>query len=181
MAAQRFVTRKLTGGTMRSGLTLAVAFHVEYPPMSNPLVTVIIPVWNSAAFIEETVKSVLGQTFRDYELIIVNDGSPDTVELEAVLLPYRSSLKYLRERHKGAAAARNAALRVARGTYIAFLDADDSWLATYLDQQIAFLKAHPDVDLVYADARLTGDSPLAGRTFMETAPSRGPVTLKSLL
>jgi len=149
--------------------------------MPDPLVSVIIPVWNAAGFIEETVRSVLRQTFTDYELIIVNDGSPDTVELEAVLLPYRGSLKYLRERHKGAAAARNAALRVARGSYIAFLDADDSWLATYLDQQIAFLKAHPDVDLVYADARLTGDSPLAGRTFMETAPSRGPVTLKSLL
>ena len=149
--------------------------------MSNPLVTVIIPVWNSAAFIEETVKSVLGQTFRAYELIIVNDGSPDTVELEAALLPYRHSLKYLRERHKGAAAARNVALHVATGTYVAFLDADDSWLPTYLDLQIAFLTAHPDVDLVYADAAITGNSPLAGRTFMETAPSRGPVTLKSLL
>ena len=149
--------------------------------MSNPLVTVIIPVWNSAAFIEETVKSVLGQTFRAYELIIVNDGSPDTVELEAALLPYRHSLKYLRERHKGAAAARNAALHVATGTYVAFLDADDSWLPTYLDHQIAFLTAHPDVDLVYADGAITGNLPLAGRSFMETAPSRGPVTLKSLL
>jgi glycosyltransferase involved in cell wall biosynthesis len=149
--------------------------------MSDPLVSIIIPVWNAAGFIEETLRSVLRQTFNDYELIIVNDGSPDTVELEAALLPYRSSIKYLRERHKGAAAARNAALRVARGTYIAFLDADDSWFATYLDRQIAFLKAHQEIDLVYADARLTGDSPLAGRTFMETAPSRGPVTLKSLL
>jgi GT2 family glycosyltransferase len=149
--------------------------------MSNPLVSVIIPVWNSAEFIGETVKSVLGQTFKDYELIIVNDGSPDTDELEAALIPYRSSLKYLSERHKGAAAARNAALRVASGTYVAFLDADDSWLPTYLDHQVAFLAAHPDIDLVYADAAITGDSPLAGRTFMETAPSRGPVTLKSLL
>jgi glycosyltransferase involved in cell wall biosynthesis len=149
--------------------------------MSKPLVSVIVPVWNSAEFIEETVKSVLGQTFKNYELIVVNDGSPDTVELEAALIPYRSSLKYLRECHKGAAAARNAALRVASGMYVAFLDADDSWLPTYLDHQIAFLTAHPDIDLVYADAAITGDSPLAGRTFMETAPSRGPVTLKSLL
>jgi glycosyltransferase involved in cell wall biosynthesis len=149
--------------------------------MSDPLVSVVIPVWNAAAFIGETVKSVLQQTFTDYELIVVNDGSPDTPELEAVLCPYRDSLKYLREGHKGAAAARNAGLRVARGTFAAFLDADDSWLPTYLDRQVAFLKAHPDVDLVYANARITGDSPLAGRTYMQTAPSRGPVTLKNLL
>jgi glycosyltransferase involved in cell wall biosynthesis len=149
--------------------------------MTHPLVSVIVPVWNAAAFIAETVQSVLAQTFTDYELMVVNDGSPDTVELETALLPYHGSLKYLRERHKGAAAARNAALRVAGGTYVAFLDADDSWLPHYLDRQIAFLRAHPDVDLVYADAKLTGNSPLAGRTFMETAPSRGPVTLKSLL
>jgi glycosyltransferase involved in cell wall biosynthesis len=149
--------------------------------MTQPLVSVIVPVWNAAGFIEQTVKSVLSQTFTDYELIIVNDGSPDTVELETALLPYQSSLKYLSERHRGAAAARNTALRVARGTYVAFLDADDSWLPHYLDRQIAFLRAHPDVDLVYADAKLMGNSPLAGRTFMQTAPSRGAVTLKSLL
>jgi glycosyltransferase involved in cell wall biosynthesis len=149
--------------------------------MSQPLVSVIVPVWNAAGFIVETVQSVFAQTFTNYELIVVNDGSADTAELEEALLPYQSSLKYFSERHRGAAAARNTALRVARGTYVAFLDADDSWLPHYLDRQIAFLKAHPDVDLVYADAKLMGDSPLAGRTFMQTAPSRGAVTLKSLL
>jgi glycosyltransferase involved in cell wall biosynthesis len=149
--------------------------------MSHPLISVVVPVWNAASFIEQTVKSVLQQTFTDFELIVVNDGSSDTEELEAALLPYRPSLTYLSEPHRGAAAARNAALRIARGRYVAFLDADDSWLPNYLDRQMAFLREHPDVDLVYADARLTGDSPLAGRTFMQTAPSRGPVTLKSLL
>jgi glycosyltransferase involved in cell wall biosynthesis len=149
--------------------------------MSHPLVSIIVPVWNASAFIEQTVKSVLAQTFTDYELIVVNDGSADTVELERTLLPYRDSLKYLSERHKGAAAARNSALRIALGTYVAFLDADDTWLPNYLDRQMAFLRAHPETDLVYADAKLTGNSPLAGRTFMQTAPSRGDVTLKSLL
>jgi glycosyltransferase involved in cell wall biosynthesis len=149
--------------------------------MEQPLVSVIVPAYNAAPFIATTIETVRSQTLSDYELIVVNDGSPDTAELEAAIFPYRDYLKYLPEEHKGAAAARNAALRVARGTWIAFLDADDSWLPTYLDEQIRFLGSHPGVDLVYADARLTGNSPLAGRTFMETAPSRGEVTVQSLL
>jgi glycosyltransferase involved in cell wall biosynthesis len=148
---------------------------------SRPHVSVILPAYNAAAYIAETVSSVLTQSFVNFELIVVNDGSPDTAELEAALEPFRSSIVYRREPHKGAAAARNAGLRIARGTYVAFLDADDTWLPNYLEHQVAFLAEHPAVDLVYCDAHLTGDSPLAGRTFMETAPSRGPVTVESLL
>lgn len=148
---------------------------------STPHVSVIVPAYKASGYIAETVRTVLAQSFTDFELIIVNDGSPDTAELEAVLKPFRHSIVYRREPHKGAAAARNAALRIARGEYVAFLDADDKWLPNYLKHQVAFLKAHPSVDLVYCDARLTGNSPLAGRTFMETAPSRGAVTVESLL
>jgi len=148
---------------------------------SAPLVSVIVPAFKAASYIAETVLAVLAQTFKDFELIVVNDGSPDTAELEAALKPFSGSVVYRHEPHRGAAAARNAALRMARGTYVAFLDADDKWLPTYLEHQIAFLNAHRGVDLVYCDARLIGNSPLAGRTFMETAPSRGPVTVESLL
>jgi glycosyltransferase involved in cell wall biosynthesis len=148
---------------------------------STPLVSVIVPAYNAAPFIAETVRTVFAQSFTDYELIVVNDGSPDTAELETALAPHQHRVVYLREPHRGAAAARNAALRVSRGRWIAFLDADDKWLPNYLENQIAFLRAHPAIDLVYCDARLTGRSPLAGRTFMETAPSRGPVTVESLL
>ena len=148
---------------------------------SIPLVSVIVPAYKAAPFIAETVRTVLAQTFTDFELIVVNDGSPDTAELEAALAPYLQQIIYRREPHAGAAAARNAGLRIARGRYVAFLDADDTWLPRYLERQMAFLDAHPAVDLVYCDARLTGISPLAGRTFMATAPSRGPVTVESLL
>jgi glycosyltransferase involved in cell wall biosynthesis len=149
--------------------------------MVQPLVSVIIPAFNAATYIRQTVKAVQAQTFKDSELIIVNDGSPDTAELESELSDYRNVLKYFHQPNRGAAAARNLGLRIAAGRYAAFLDADDAWFPSYLEEQLTFLGAHPDVDLVYADARLAGDSPLAGRTFMQTAPSRGSVTVESLL
>ena len=149
--------------------------------MSEPLISVIIPAYKAARYIQKTLEAVRGQTFSDYELILVNDGSPDTAEFERAILPYRQFLKYVVQPNRGAAAARNTALRMARGRYVAFLDADDIWLPAYLEHQYAFLTAHPEADLVYADARLVGDSPLAGRTFMQTAPSRGRVTVKNLL
>jgi glycosyltransferase involved in cell wall biosynthesis len=149
--------------------------------MAAPLVSVVIPAYNAAPYIQRTIDSVRAQTWRDYEVIVVNDGSPDTAELENSLFAYRAFINYIFQANRGAAAARNTALRIARGRYVAFLDADDSWLPTYLQRQLAFLAAHPSSDLVYADAHLVGDSPLAGRTFMQTAPSRGAVTVKSLL
>jgi len=149
--------------------------------MHEPVISVIIPAYRAASYIQQTLEAVRAQTFSDYELIIVNDGSPDTAEFERAIFPYQDFIKYVFQTNQGAAAARNAALRIARGRYVAFLDADDIWFPTYLEHQHAFLAAHPEADLVYADARLAGDSPLAGRTFMQTAPSRGRVTVKSLL
>jgi len=149
--------------------------------MSEPLVSIVIPAYNASPYIRQTIDAIRVQTCSDYELIVVNDGSPDTVEFERAIFPYRQFLNYFFQANRGAAAARNAALRIARGRYVAFLDADDFWLPTYLEQQLAFLAARPDVDLVYADARLVGDSPLAGCTFMQAAPSRGAVSVKSLL
>jgi glycosyltransferase involved in cell wall biosynthesis len=147
----------------------------------TPLVSVIVPAYDAVMFIADAVRTVLAQSFKNFELIVVNDGSPDTAALEAALAPYWGNIVYLTGLHKGAAAARNAGLRMARGMYVAFLDADDTWLPNYLENQIAFLSAHPEIDLVYCNAMVTGSSPLAGRTFMETAPSRGPVTAESLL
>jgi GT2 family glycosyltransferase len=167
-----------------TGVSLARSEPTENVRMlqdSAPLVSVIVPAYKAATYIAETVRAVFEQSFKDFELIVINDGSPDTAELEEALAPFSESIVYRREPHRGAAGARNVALRVARGTYVAFMDADDKWLPTYLEQQVAFLNAHRGVDLVYCDARLTGNSPLAGRTFMETAPSRGPVTVESLL
>jgi glycosyltransferase involved in cell wall biosynthesis len=147
----------------------------------GPLVSVIIPAYNAAGFIGEALDSVFGQTYSNYDVIVVNDGSPDTDELEKVLVPFRDRLIYVKQENKGPSAARNHAIRKARGEFVAFLDSDDNWLPNYLEQQVKLITGEPAFDMVYSDAWLFGDGPLAGRRFMECAPSVGPVTFESLL
>lgn len=148
--------------------------------MTEPSISVIIPAYNAAEFMGETLDSVFGQTFTNFEVIVINDGSPDTDQLEQVLQRYPSNLRYIKQENQGAAAARNTGLRAARGEFVAFLDADDTWLPLFLEKQIALLKGS-DVDLVFADALLSGDPLLDGRTFMELNPPRGEVTTENLL
>jgi glycosyltransferase involved in cell wall biosynthesis len=149
-------------------------------PASQPVVSVVIPAYNVAPYISETLRSVFAQTFAGYEVIIVNDGSPDTEELEQALEHYLNRVVYLKQENRGAGAARNAGIMAARGEFIAFLDADDLWLPDYLSEQLAFMRSG-DYDLVYADALLFGQSQMAGRTFMQIAPSKGKVTFQSLI
>jgi hypothetical protein len=146
-----------------------------------PRVSVVIPVYNAALDIPVALASVFEQTWSSYEVIVVDDGSDDRAELEAALAPYRSRIRHLTQTNQGAGAARNAGIRAARGELVAFLDADDLWRPDFLRRQVWFLDAHPGCGLVYADAFVTGETPLAGTTFMETAPSAGPVTLRSLV
>lgn len=148
--------------------------------MTRPLVSVIIPAYQIASYIAETLDSVFAQTVTDFEVIIVNDGSPDTKELERALAPYRDRIHYVRQENRGAGAARNRGVQDARGEFVAFLDGDDLWLADYLEKQLSFAR-EGGYDLVYADALLFGESPVAGKTYMQTAPSEGPVTFVSLL
>ena len=147
---------------------------------TSPTVSVITPAYNAAKYIGEALDSVLNQTFRSHELIVINDGSPDTDELERELQKYPATIRYIKQENRGAAAARNAGLRSARGEYAAFLDADDRWFPDFLEKQLAFLRSS-NADLVFSDARLIGDSPLAGRTFMELDPPKSAVTPESLL
>src|SRR5215216_1193601 len=123
-----------------------------------PTVSVIIPAYNAAKFIGEALNSVYSQTFNAYEVIVINDGSLDTDDLERELKRYPGGLRYIRQENRGAAAARNTGLRAAAGEFIAFLDADDTWLPNFLEKQIEFLKSS-NADLVYADALLSGESP----------------------
>lgn len=146
----------------------------------SPTVSVIIPAYNASKYIGEAINSVLGQTFTSHEVIVINDGSPDTDELERVLRPHFDNIEYIRQENRGAAAARNAGLRSAKGEFVAFLDADDTWFPNFLMEQIEFLTGS-NVDLVFCDALLFGESPLEGRSFMEIQPSRGEVTSESLL
>jgi len=154
------------------------------PPLPNvvlpPKVSVVIPAYNVAEYIGEALDSVFAQSFTDFEVMVVNDGSPDTPELERAIAPYQERIVYLKQENKGAAAARNTGLRRAVGEYVAFLDSDDVWAPNYLREQLAFLEGRK-LDFVYCDAKLIGDHPFAGRTYMETTPSTGAVTPESLL
>lgn len=127
---------------------------------------------------------MFAQTFTDYEVIIVNDGSPDTMNLEGVLEPYLNRVTYIKQENLGAGAARNEGLRAAQGEFIAFLDADDLWEPTFLEQQLKFI-LQEDCDLVCADAMHFGASALEGQTFMEafmrSAPSSGEYTYLNLI
>lgn len=146
-----------------------------------PLISVIIPAYNVSQYIGEAVRSIFVQDFKSYEVIVVNDGSTDTSELKKVLEPYREKIHYIYQDNRGISAARNAALRVARGELIALLDADDVWREGKLREQLDFMK-QGQFDMVYADALLIGDVPWPpGTTFMDRSPSEGPVTLNSLL
>lgn len=146
-----------------------------------PLISVIIPAYNVSAYIGDALRSIFIQDFKNYEVIVVNDGSTDTPELEKVLAPYRDQIHYIQQPNRGISAARNAALRVARGKLIALLDADDVWRAGKLTEQLSFMD-HAQFDMIYADALLIGDVPWPeGTTFMDRSPSEGPVTLNTLL
>jgi GT2 family glycosyltransferase len=145
------------------------------------LVSVVIPAYQAARWITAALDSVLAQTLQDYEIIVVNDGSPDTAELEKVLAAYRDRIVYLRQENQGLSGARNAGIRAARGRYVAPLDADDIWEPEFLAAQIALLEAGPSLDVVYADARIFGDVPEAGRTVMEFCPSHGDVTFERVV
>ncbi len=148
--------------------------------MKTPRISVILPSYNAARFIGDALESLFAQTYTDYEVIVVNDGSPDTDELERVLAPYRSRITYIKQENRGVAAARNTAVAAAGGEWIAQLDPDDIWEPEYLEAQIRFIDDHPEADVVYANAVVFGDVPEAGRTLMDLAPSRGEVTLESL-
>src|SRR5260370_18914565 len=89
---------------------------------SSPLVSVIVPAYRAATYIAETLDSILAQSFTSYEIIVVNDGSPDTEDLERVLEPYRGHIAYIVQENRGQAGARNTGLRAARGAVLAFLD-----------------------------------------------------------
>lgn len=109
-----------------------------------PLVSVIIPTYNRAALVGEAVVSALAQTYRDFEVLVVDDGSTDGT-LEA-LAPFLGEVKLWRfSSRRGVAAARNLGVAAARGQWLAFLDSDDLWLKEKLARQVAFLADHPEL------------------------------------
>lgn len=115
---------------------------------TEPLISVVIPAYNAAHLIEDALQSVFAQTYQPREIIVVDDGSCD--DTVAVVRRHVEFVKLVRQRNAGAASARNTGIEHATGDWIAFLDADDTWVPTKLERQAAFIASHPEVILVYS-------------------------------
>ena len=145
-----------------------------------PKVSIIMPVFNGGAYIRESIKSVLAQTFTDFELLIVDDGSTDDTATIIRDEYQRQSIHFFQQTNQGPSAARNLALRHAQGRFIAFLDADDIWKPNKLEQQLP-LFTNPNVGVVYGNAEFLGKT-IEGKEnfFAINEPARGVITQKLL-
>ena len=112
-----------------------------------PLVSVIIPTYNKALYLKEAIESVLNQTYKNLELLVIDDGSTDNTA-EIIKLFNDNRLIYFYQNNKGPAAARNVGIENSKGEFIAFLDSDDLWLEEKLEKQIKFLKENNEVGML---------------------------------
>ncbi|MGQ9690926.1 MAG: glycosyltransferase family 2 protein [Thermoproteota archaeon] len=117
---------------------------------SSPKVSVIIPTYNRANCVGDAIRSVLDQTYKDFEIIVVDDGSTDNTS--EVLAEFGDKIHVIRQENAGVSAARNAGIKAARGEWIAFLDSDDIWEPQKLEVQVRDLEAHPEVVAHEVDA-----------------------------
>ncbi|WP_375512534.1 glycosyltransferase family 2 protein [uncultured Nostoc sp.] len=114
-----------------------------------PNVSVIIPTFQRADLVSETIESVLAQTYTDYEIIVVNDGSTDNTR--EVLAKFKDKITVIDQENKGLATARNTGIMASQGQYIAFVDDDDLWIPNKLEKQIPCFESNPNIGLVYSN------------------------------
>ena len=145
-------------------------------------VSIIMPAYNVAIYLEAAVRSVIRQTFTDFEIVIVDDGSTDETPVVAKALQDRwpERIRIVRQENRGLGAARNAALHAATGDLFALLDSDDVWEPEFLATQVGILDARPDVDIVTGNARYLG-GPDHARPARPHPDSRPDPTLTSIL
>lgn len=114
-----------------------------------PLVSIVIPTYNTAEYIPFTLDSIARQSFRDFETLVVDDGSTDSTR--DVLEPYRGWIVYTHQKNSGRSEARNTGIKAAKGKYVAFLDSDDLWTEHKLERQVELMESHPDMDFLFGD------------------------------
>ena len=125
----------------------------EFAIDRTPQVSVVIPAYNCAAYVGQACDSVLSQTYTDWEIIVVDDGSKDDTRL--VLDKYGDRrVRYVYQENQGVSLARNHGIQLARGEFVAFLDADDFFLPDKLASQIAVFAAQPNLGIVHSGWRL---------------------------
>lgn len=116
----------------------------------TPFISVVVPAYSTRTTIAETIDSILAQTYKSYEIIVVDDGSPDNLA-EFITKKYGAAIQLIRQPNAGLAAARNSGIQAAKGSYVAFLDSDDAWLPQKLTQQVDSIKRHPDGAVFYTN------------------------------
>ena len=144
---------------------------------TQPFVSVIIPTFNRCAFLIEAIERITHQTYANWELLVVDDGSTDeTPNIIERYVHMDRRVRYIRQDNRGVAAARNAGLAHATGELIGFCDSDDLWLPRKLERQVAYLRQHPDVGLVYSDVMsMRGGQVDVPSYFAERLPRAGRV------
>lgn len=142
--------------------------------MTRPLVSVIIPFYNNIIWLEEAVDSVYAQTYSNYEIIVVNDGSKENVDEFVKKYP---NIRYYFQDNNGAGSARNKGISVAKGKYIAFLDSDDLWLPEKLDRQVSYMEKHPELTWAHCSYQTFG---FGEEVDMLAKPTRGKMFPKCL-
>lgn len=120
-----------------------------------PKVSVVIPAFNAAPYLDAAVGSVLAQTFRDVEILVIDDGSTD--DTPAVMGRYGSPVRYVRQVNSGVSVARNRGLELAQGRYVAFLDGDDTWAPRKLERQMPLLDGSHGTKASYTAFIISGD------------------------
>jgi len=149
--------------------------------METPAVSIIVPAYRVTKYIADALDSIFRQTFTDYEVIVVNDGCPDTAALEQALTPYRVRIRYIQQENRGLACARNTGIRNSAAPLVVLLDADDILEPNYLEKMVAAMRADVSLDVLYCDALFFGEPKTGGRRFTEFCPSEGPATFLTLL
>ncbi|MCK5687171.1 glycosyltransferase, partial [bacterium] len=145
-----------------------------------PKVSVIIPAFNAEKFICDAIESVLQQTYKGYEIIVVDDGSTDNTA--SLLNNYGKAIKYIRQENKGLAIARNVAIQNSQGEYIALLDADDLFSPNRLARGVDVLDHEPEIGLTHADAvRISEQGELLGVFERDTTYLDGYISDELLL
>ena len=141
---------------------------------SSPTISVVIPTYNCDRYLSHAIDSVLAQTIEDYELIIIDDGSTDDTAqvlkryaVDKITPPRQQTIRYIRQSNQGVAVARNHGIQLARGSLIAFLDADDWFVSTKLEHQWEIFEANPEVGMVHSGWQRVD---AAGESLLEVKP-----------
>jgi glycosyltransferase involved in cell wall biosynthesis len=157
----------------------ARADETATPIKHAPRVSVVIPTYNAAAMVKEAIESVLAQTYADFEVVVMDDGSTD--DTESVVRQFGDRIRYFKQENRGVSAARNAGINKSLGDYVAFLDSDDLWLPDKLTEQIPLLEADPKLGLVYCDWAVMSGEAVLQSSYLEDLPAASGYVFDELI